>query len=97
MFGIGTTEILVILLVALIVIGPSKLPEIARALGRGFAEFKRMTSDVKRTIDKEIERIEFEEREKKSERLEEESVQKEEAQKEDMNGDSGIGENKRRE
>ncbi len=61
MFGIGTTEILVILLVALIVLGPSKLPQVARALGKGFAEFKKMTSGVKDAIDKEIERIEVEE------------------------------------
>ncbi|MFP4392289.1 MAG: Sec-independent protein translocase protein TatB [Desulfohalobiaceae bacterium] len=51
MFGIGTTEVLVILVVALLVIGPSKLPDVARALGKGLAEFKRMSSDVKRTID----------------------------------------------
>ena len=65
MFGIGTTEILVILLVALIVIGPSKLPEIAKTLGKAFSEFKRVTSDVKKTIDKEIEKIEAEEMIKK--------------------------------
>ncbi len=51
MFGIGTTEILLILVVALLVIGPTKLPEVARALGKGMAEFRRMSSDVKRTID----------------------------------------------
>ncbi len=51
MFGIGTTEVLVILVVALLVIGPSKLPEVARSLGKGLAEFRRMTSDVKRTFD----------------------------------------------
>ncbi|MDZ7762410.1 MAG: Sec-independent protein translocase protein TatB [Desulfovermiculus sp.] len=51
MFGIGTTEVLLILVVALLVIGPSKLPDVARALGKGMAEFRRMSSDVKRTID----------------------------------------------
>lgn len=51
MFGIGTTEILLILVVALLVIGPTKLPEVARALGKGMAEFRKMSSDVKRTID----------------------------------------------
>jgi sec-independent protein translocase protein TatB len=53
MFGIGTTEVLLILVVALLVIGPSKLPEVARALGKGMAEFRKMSSDVKRTIDME--------------------------------------------
>ncbi len=60
MFGIGTTEILVILVVALIVIGPSKLPEMARTLGKALGEFKRMSSDVKRTIDLEAQRAEKE-------------------------------------
>ncbi len=58
MFGIGTTEILIILVVALIVIGPTKLPEVAKTLGKALGEFKRMSSDVKRTIDLEAEQAE---------------------------------------
>ncbi|KUJ96333.1 MAG: Twin-arginine translocation protein, TatB subunit [Desulfonauticus sp. 38_4375] len=58
MFGIGSTELLVILVVALIVIGPSKLPEIARTLGKAMAEFKKVSTDVKRTIEQEIEKEE---------------------------------------
>ena len=54
MFGIGSTELLVILVVALIVIGPQKLPQLMRSLGKGMAEFKRMSSDVTDTLDKEI-------------------------------------------
>ena len=50
MFGIGMPELLLILAVALIVLGPKKLPEIARALGRGLAEFRRTTDDVKREM-----------------------------------------------
>lgn len=50
MFGIGMPELLLILAVALIVLGPKKLPEMARALGRGLAEFRRTTDDVKREI-----------------------------------------------
>ena len=46
MFGIGTPELLVILLVALIVLGPQRLPEIARALGKGLAELRRATSGL---------------------------------------------------
>jgi len=58
MFGIGSTELLVILVVALIVVGPSKLPEIARTLGKAMAEFKKVSTDVKRTIEQEIEKEE---------------------------------------
>ena len=55
MFGIGTTEVLVILVVALIVLGPAKLPEIAKSLGKALSEFRRATTDVKRTIEMEVE------------------------------------------
>ncbi len=46
MFGIGVPELLVILVVALIVLGPKRLPEVAQALGRAFAEFRKATSDL---------------------------------------------------
>jgi len=59
MFGIGTTEVIVILVVALLVIGPSKLPDAARALGKGLAEFRRMSSDVKKTLDMESKLSEY--------------------------------------
>lgn len=54
MFGIGMTEMLLISALALIVLGPKKLPELARSLGKGFAEFKRATNDLKNTIDLEV-------------------------------------------
>ena len=47
MFGIGMPELLLILAVALIVLGPKKLPELARALGKGMAEFRRATEELK--------------------------------------------------
>lgn len=50
MFGMGMPEILLILAIALIVIGPKKLPDIAKALGRAMGEFKRATNDLKSTI-----------------------------------------------
>ncbi|MCM0756731.1 Sec-independent protein translocase protein TatB [Desulfovibrio aminophilus] len=62
MFGIGTTELLIILVVALIVLGPSKLPELMKSLGKGLAEFRRMSTDVKRTLDAEVEKAEMEQK-----------------------------------
>lgn len=46
MFGIGTPELLVILVVALVVLGPQRLPEVARALGKGLAELRKATSGI---------------------------------------------------
>ena len=50
MFGIGLTEIIIILVVALLVVGPKKLPELAKTLGRGLAEFRRTADDFKESI-----------------------------------------------
>ena len=50
MFGIGMPEMLVILALALIVIGPKKLPDLAKTLGRTMREFKKATSEFKETI-----------------------------------------------
>ncbi|RLB75539.1 MAG: twin-arginine translocase subunit TatB, partial [Deltaproteobacteria bacterium] len=54
MFGIGMTEMVLIAALALIILGPKKLPDLARSLGKGFAEFKRATNELKSTIDLEI-------------------------------------------
>lgn len=54
MFGIGMPELLLVLAVALVVLGPKKLPDLARALGRGFAEFRRATEDLKNTFNEEV-------------------------------------------
>jgi len=51
------TELLVIMAIALVVLGPKKLPELARSLGRGLAEFRRASSDLHREfldVDKDV-------------------------------------------
>ncbi|MGW8313442.1 MAG: Sec-independent protein translocase protein TatB [Desulfuromonadales bacterium] len=53
MFGIGFPELLLILALALIVLGPKRLPDLARALGRGLSEFKRATEELKQTFEEE--------------------------------------------
>jgi TatA/E family protein of Tat protein translocase len=51
MFGVGIPEILIILVIALLVLGPQKLPELAKALGKAMGEFKRATRDLRETLD----------------------------------------------
>jgi len=50
MFGIGFPELLIILVVALLVFGPAKLPELARSLGKGMAEFRRASNDLRKSL-----------------------------------------------
>ncbi|MFC1535450.1 twin-arginine translocase TatA/TatE family subunit [Thermodesulfobacteriota bacterium] len=51
MFGIGLPELIIIMVIALIVIGPSKLPDLARALGKGMAEFRKASQEIKESLD----------------------------------------------
>ena len=57
MFGsLGFSELIIILVIALIIFGPRKLPELGRSLGKTMVEFKKATSEVQRTIEDEINR-----------------------------------------
>ncbi len=79
MFGIGTTELVVILVVALIIIGPQKLPELIKNLGRGLSEVKKMSHDVKSTLDAEVAAADNE-RQAKEDRAKEEARRKAEVE-----------------
>ena len=65
MFGsIGMPELVIILVIALIIFGPRKLPELGRSLGKSIGEFKRASNELRHTLDEEI-RVE-EQKEQKS-------------------------------
>lgn len=55
MFGsLGFPEILLILVLALLIFGPKRLPEVGRTLGKGLSEFRRASTDLKRTVNAEL-------------------------------------------
>ena len=54
MFGLGFGEILIILVLALVLLGPQKLPEVAKQLGKGFRDFKKATDDLKGQFEQEL-------------------------------------------
>lgn len=54
MFGIGFQELIIIAIIALLIVGPKKLPDLAKTLGKGFSEFRKatdgITDDIKQTM-----------------------------------------------
>ena len=61
MFGIGLPELVVILAVALIVLGPQRLPEVARMLGRAYAQLRRASEEFQQTIRQDLAALERQE------------------------------------
>jgi TatA/E family protein of Tat protein translocase len=61
MGNLGMPELILILVLALLLFGPKKLPEIGKQLGKGLGEFKRASNDLKRSIEEEIEKSSKEE------------------------------------
>ncbi len=66
MFGIGGSELLVILVVALVVLGPKSLPKVARTLGKAMGEFRRVSTDFQRTLNAEVDLEEHETRKREA-------------------------------
>ncbi len=64
MFGIGSTELLVIILVALVVLGPKSLTGITRSLGKAVGEFRRVSTEFQRTLNAEVDQAAEEDRKK---------------------------------
>ena len=61
MFGIGFQEMLIILVVVLIFFGPKRLPDLAKSLGKGIAEFKKASDEVRKGIEEAVREAETEE------------------------------------
>ena len=60
MWNLGFPEIIIIFIVALVIFGPRKLPELGRSLGKGLSEFKRASNELKRTWEDEVEAVKHE-------------------------------------
>ncbi|MBR3664966.1 MAG: twin-arginine translocase subunit TatB [Desulfovibrio sp.] len=82
MFGIGSTELLVILLVGLIVLGPKSLANVSRTIGRVVGEFRRVSTDFQRTLNAEAAREEQKEQMQKMSAEERSQAVKEQAEDE---------------
>jgi len=54
---IGVPELILIFIVALVVFGPKKLPELGRSIGKAMAEFRRASNEIKHSIEKEIDQV----------------------------------------
>jgi sec-independent protein translocase protein TatA len=82
MFGLGIPELIVIFVIALVVFGPKRLPDLGKSLGRGIAEFKKASQEVKDSIESEMRNVEQSIDVTKIEAAEKERQEKEKKEKE---------------
>jgi sec-independent protein translocase protein TatA len=90
MGSLGMQEIIVIFVIALIVFGPRKLPELGKSLGKGLAEFKRASNELKQTWEDEV-RLD-KEKEQVSEILKDSTISKSDILGDDANNSAGSKE-----
>lgn len=57
MFGVGTSELIIILIIAILILGPKEIPKVARTLGRGMRELQRAKDELKKNIEFEDETL----------------------------------------
>ena len=57
MFGVGTSELVIILIIALLILGPKEIPKVARTIGRGMRELQRAKDELKKNIEFEEETV----------------------------------------
>jgi sec-independent protein translocase protein TatA len=86
MFGLGIPELVVIFVIALVVFGPKRLPDLGKSLGRGIAEFKKASQEVKESIESEMRSAEQSIDVTKIEAAEKERQEKEKKEKEEKEG-----------
>lgn len=91
MFGIGFTELAIILVIALIAIGPEKLPEMMKVLGKAFGEFKKATQELKKTVDETTKDVEEEFAVEEVLKLEEEEEKKPAEEKKEKKEEKPLG------
>jgi sec-independent protein translocase protein TatB len=66
MFNLGAGEVILIMVVALLVLGPKRLPELARGIGKFFREFRRQTDEVRTVVEREFYKMDQEIQEEKA-------------------------------